>query len=741
MQRRGCARGDRLKFLPQQKGSAVLASFHPAAEENFWASLRNPWQLFPRIAFVILYVLLDRTTVHFQMWQGISAWYPPSGLALAAMAGLDLTYAPLTLLGGWISALVNYHQSPLSYAFLLVSPIIVLGYGSAAVVLRHLLGSDSQLRSLRDVMFYVYVVFFASCVVACTGATALLGDHALGRADFPRAVLNWWVGDGVAFMCLTPFLLVYVTPWIRRHGAPRSAEMSRDSFPTQTWQTRRKIFFRRFETVAQGASVIISVWIVFGWDLAKSYELFYLFFLPIIWIAVRQGLRGATSAILLLNATAMSVMWIVRGDLYRLTLLQALMLVVSVTGLCLGTLISERVHIQQTAQKSEERVRLLLDSTGEAIYGVDLQGRCTFCNAAALRLLRYRDATELLGKIAHEMIHHTRSDGTPYPLSECSLHEGIVKGDPVHITGEILWRADGTSFVSEVWCHSILHSGVIVGAVVTFFDVTERLRAQEELRRAKESAESANRAKSEFLANISHEIRTPMNGIIGMTDLTLDTELNSDQREYLGLVKSSANSLLILLNDILDFSKIEAGKIELDPVEFALRESLEGILKSPQVNARHKGLDLLWRVGADVPDHLVGDPGRLGQVLLNLVGNALKFTEQGGISVDVERHSKTQDGRTVIQFQVKDTGIGIPRDKHALIFEAFTQADGTTTRKYGGTGLGLAISTKLVTLMGGHIWVESEPGHGTTFRFTAVFGSSRPDSTDSPRPHQEKAWK
>ncbi|MGH9705200.1 MAG: MASE1 domain-containing protein, partial [Candidatus Acidiferrales bacterium] len=268
-------------------------------EGSFRESLRNPWQLFPRIAFVILYAMLDRTTVHFQMWQGISAWYPPSGLALAAMAGLDFTYAPLTLLAGWISALVNYHQSPHSYGFLLVSPIIVLGYGGAAVVLRHLLGPDSQLRSLRDVMFYVYVVFFASCLVACTGAAALLGDHALVRADFPHAVLNWWIGDGVGFLCFTPWLLVYVTPWIRRRGTPRPAHASQIPDAASP-QSRRKIFFHRLEILAQGASVIFSVWVVFGWDLARSYQLFYLFFLPIIWIAARQGLRGATSAICLL---------------------------------------------------------------------------------------------------------------------------------------------------------------------------------------------------------------------------------------------------------------------------------------------------------------------------------------------------------------------------------------------------------------------------------------------------------
>ncbi|OGT89238.1 MAG: hypothetical protein A2514_09960 [Gammaproteobacteria bacterium RIFOXYD12_FULL_61_37] len=493
---------------------------------------------------------------------------------------------------------------------------------------------------------------------------------------------------------------------------------------------------------------------------------------------------------------------------------------------------------------NEEKLRLLLGSVGEGIFGLDLEGICTLINPAALGMLGYGSAQELIGRRLHGLIHHRRPDGAHYPEEGCPIARTYLHGEDCHKAGELFWRADGSAFPVEYHSHAQLKNGDLVGAVVAFSDITERERSEKalqeserqlqwmlenspvavrvateggrrvafansryaeltgiglaqvreldirscyadpdgydallrrvaegealydqlvelniparglvwvmasylpirlrgeravlswfydvsEIQHAKEAAELASRSKSEFVANMSHEVRTPMNAIIGLIQLLLLTEVDPKQRDYLNRIQTSSKALLGIINDILDYSKIESGRLELEEVDFLLDDLLETTANLFSITAEEKGVEIIFEVAPEVPFAMRGDPLRISQIINNLVGNAVKFTEQGEIHIKVEGKNQP-DGRILLQVSVRDTGIGLNPEQQARLFQAFSQADSSTTRRYGGTGIGLAISKRLVELMEGRIGVESRPGQGSTFSFSILV---RPASLDSP---------
>ncbi len=527
-------------------------------------------------------------------------------------------------------------------------------------------------------------------------------------------------------------------------------------------------------------------------------------------------------------------------------------------------------------QAYAEHLRLLMDSTGEGIYGIDMTGCCTFINRAGAAMVGYTPE-ELLGREMHETIHHSKPDGSPYPGEECPISCAFRTGVAAHVDNEWLWRKDHSSLPVEYASYPIVVNGVISGAVITFSDISEVIKAREErnklfnaveqseesiiitdlkgtieyvnpaferktgysvaealgqnpkilnsgkqphefyermwqtlsrgdiwsgelinkkksgelyyeqvtispvknelretthyvaiknditarklaeeeilqknreleqanhiqaemmrdVQTAMHAAKAAARAKSDFLANMSHEIRTPMNAIMGMAHLLAKTPLDDSQLDYVGKIDSSTKGLLGIINDILDFSKIEAGKLDLESVPFSLEDVLKNLTNISLDKAQEKHLELVYSIANEVPMALIGDPLRLGQVLINLTGNAIKFTSQGKVTVTIEVAEQSTES-VLLRFSIRDSGIGMTKPQMASLFQAFSQADTSTTRKFGGTGLGLTISKQLVELMGGKIGVTSEYGKGSTFFFTAKF--ARRHETMGRLPHDE----
>jgi len=382
----------------------------------------------------------------------------------------------------------------------------------------------------------------------------------------------------------------------------------------------------------------------------------------------------------------------------------------------IGVDITHQKLLEKEGRQQEEWLRTIIDHLGEGVYTLDQNGQLSYINGQAEKMLGWT-FEEMRGRSVHELVHHHRRDGSPLPAAECPIYAAMHSCEIYRSNDEVFFHKDGTPLPVKVSGAPLMRAGERIGSVVMFSDMRTQMLLQQRLVEAKESAEQAARLKSDFLSTMSHEIRTPLNGVMGMADMLFDTRLDDSQVEYVRIIKTSADALRAIIDDILDFSKIEAGRLELEYTDFSLRKIVQNSIDILASKARESGVALESNIEPLLPDHFNGDPVRIRQVLLNFLSNAIKFSRNGEIRVRAESapFAASAEPRIGVRLSVRDTGIGISEEAQSRLFQSFSQADSSTTRRFGGTGLGLAICRRLVEAMGGEIGVQSAPGKGSTF--------------------------
>ena len=707
-----------------------------------WSGAPLYKQLLLAVMFVGAFLLADAVSVSSMSLEGSPPWYLPVALSLALLVCGGIRYSPLVLIGSLAGAVVNYHRPLISWCGIPGVILLNLPYVSAAALLRGRWRIDPKLGSLHDVARFVLILFSAEAISAFFGIVTLLGDGLVKWHDALGIAINWWTGDAIAMITFTPFLLVHIVPHVNSWLTTGAATTPRVP------RKRHVSAVAVLEMAAQAGFSLAAIWLVFGCTSAAPYQPLYLLFILVVWVAVRQGVPRATLATFGVNAGMMFAAWVTHAHQGSLPRLQLAMLSLGITSLCVGAIVTERRRVE-VELASRVNLETFAAEIGAALTrcqilreGLKLcaDGFVRYLSLVFVGVWHLNELTNVLeleasaavqpeidgdARFALE-INRIAQNGTAYSTNDVG-QDAIVAdaqwarqqtviafaGQPLIIDGRVVGVV--AMFAPHPFADETLKSTANVVECIAQF--ISRMRTDVALRKSKNDAEAAGRAKSEFLANMSHEIRTPMNGILGVTDLMLETELSSDLRDLVETVKLSGEGLLTIINDILDFSKIDAGKLTLDPTDVDLRDMLGRAIKIHAFSAAKKGLRLLCEFEPNVPEQVIIDPTRFVQIITNLLGNAIKFTLSGEVEIKI-RLANLSNNIAQLHFCVRDTGIGIPEAKQRVIFEAFSQEDASTSRKFGGTGLGLTISAKLVHMLGGTIWVESEVGKGSRFHFT-----------------------